>query len=261
MHAPRGELIEELRRKLEGGARPDVITLAGSGEPTLHLDLEAIVADAKGLAAAPVAVLTNGSLLFDKDVRAACARADMVLPSLDAGDEAAYRQINRPHESLSLTRVVDGLVAFRKEFAGPIWLEVFFVQGLNTDDAEVQKIRALVDRIQPDKVHLNTAVRPTAEAFASRVPEGRMQGMCAALGSAAEVVADYSRVHDAPDFQGQKEDVLGMLQRRPCSLPDIASGLGMHLNQVLKFVTSLKAEGAIREERRGDVLYYVATGE
>ena len=184
----------------------------------------------------------------------------MALPSLDAGDEAAYQRINRPHESLAFAQVVQGLVAFREDFAKPIWLEIFFVEGLNTDDAQVEKMRQIVGEIGPDKVHLNTAVRPTAEAMAARVPKSRMQQIADALGANAEVVADYSRVHDAPEFQGQRADVLDMLKRRPCSLSDIASGLGMHQNQVVKFVTALKTDGSIREERRNDVLYYVATG-
>jgi len=253
-------VVDEVRRKLERGASPDVITLAGSGEPTLHLELGEIIADIKQFTSVPIAVLTNGSLLHDPGVRAACCAADLVLPSLDAGDEDTFRQINRPHELLSLDSLVEGLVAFRSEFGGQIWLEVFFLAGLNTEPDQIQKIRALVDRIRPDKVHLNTAVRPTAEVFATRVPEPQLQEMADQLGPNAEVVADYSHVHDESEFKAQRDDVLDMLKRRPCSLDDIASGLGMHPSHVLKFIEELTARNAISEDRRGDMVYYVARG-
>jgi len=260
LYAPRAELVDEVREKLESGAKPDVITMSGSGEPTLHLDLEGIIADIKQFTNIPVVVLTNGSMLYEPDVRRACACADIIVPSLDAGDDAAYQAINRPHESLAFDKVVDGLVAFRKEFAKPIWLEVFFVEGINTDDAHVRKMRALVDRIGPDKVQLNTAVRPTAEEFAVRVDEERLKAICAGMGPRAEVVADFRHVHEGEEFKAQRADVLDMLKRRPCSVEDVASGLGMHRHHVIKFVAELKTRGEIREERRGDVLYYSAAG-
>ena len=172
--APRAEAIKELRNRLQEGAEADVITLAGSGEPTLHAELGAVIDDIKAISDLPVAVLTNGSLLFDRGVRADCAKADLVLPSLDAGDEATFQAVNRPEPSLTLARVADGLVAFRREFDGPIWLEVFLVEGVNASREQVRKIGEWVETIRPDKVHLNTAVRPTAETAVCRVPEGRM---------------------------------------------------------------------------------------
>lgn len=260
VHVPRARVVEEVRCKLEGGASPDVITLAGSGEPTLHVELGEIISDIKQFTSVPVVVLTNGSLFHDRGVRSACCKADIVLPSLDAGDEDTYRQINRPHESVSFDTLVEGLVAFRKEFSGQIWLEVFFLEGINTDADQVQRIRAIVDRIQPDKVHLNTAVRPTAEACATRVSEPQLREIANQLGPNAEVVADYSHVHDQSEFKAQRNDVLDMLKRRPCSLDDIASGLGMHPNHVLKFIEELTGNSSIREENRDGVRYYVATG-
>ena len=136
---------------------------------------------------------------------------------------------------------------------------MFLVDGINTTLEHVQKIRRLIARIRPDNVHLNTAVRPTAEASAVRVPETRMQQIAAAIGPRAEVVADYAHVHDQPEFQAQRDDVLEMLARRPCTVDDVASGLSMHPNHVLKFIEELTAQGRIREARRGNQAYYVAT--
>ncbi len=255
---PHEPLLDALRAKLEHGPRPDIITLSGSGEPTLDADFGAFIAEVKRFTDIPVAVLTNGSLLYDPAVRADCARADLVLPSLDAGDEDVYQRINRPHEALPFQKVVDGLAAFREEFAGDIWLEVFFIEGLNTDAEQVDKIRSWTERIRPDKVHLNTAVRPTAEASAVRVAQDRLESIAERLGPRAEVIADFSHVHEQADFQAQRDDVLAMLQRRPCSLDDIASGLGLHRNHVLKFIEELEEKQLIQQQRRGDVIYYLA---
>ena len=244
-------IVAEVREKLRSAPRPDYITLAGSGEPTLHAELGAIIEGIRGVTDVPVAVLTNGSLLYDPEVRRACARADLVLPSLDAGDEEVFRKINRPAPGLTLERIVAGMAAFRKEYHGAIWLEVFLVGGVNTDPTHVRKIRALVERIRPDRVHLNTAVRPTAEPEVKPVSEAELADLCKLLGPHAEVIADFQHVHEAPEFAAKAEEVLALIRRRPVTTEEIAAGLGIHVNEAAKYVTEILAKGVVTKERRG----------
>ena len=258
-YVPTHEVIAQVREKLDRGAQPDYITLSGSGEPCLHKDLGRIIAELKRLSDVPVAVLTNGALMWEPDVRRACAKADLLLPSLDAGDDAMFRHINRPCRELTLDRVVDGLVQLREEYTGPIWLEVLLLRGVNAIDNELLKIKALADRIRPDRIQLNTAVRPTAEEYAETVTKQEMKRQCQLLGPTAEVIADYSALEGEKDFEATEDELLAMLRRRPCTLDDVAAGLAIHRSEATKYVEDLSAKGLIAGQWRGDEQYFAVT--
>src|SRR4030042_7030693 len=148
------EVIAELKTKLL--AKPDYITLSGSGEPTLFDGCGRLIEKIKQITNIPVAVITNGSLLFMPEVRKELLAADVVMPSLDAGDEETFKKINRPCSRITFDKMLQGLIDFRKEFKGKYWLEVFLVAGLNDSDEQIDKIAACIEKIQPDKVQLNT---------------------------------------------------------------------------------------------------------
>jgi len=236
----------------------DFITISGSGEPTLNAGLGQLIEGIKKITNIPVAVLTNGTLLIDKSVRADCARADVVIPSLDAGDEQTFRKVNRPHKDISIENLIVGLCAFRNEFAGQIWLEVFFVEGLNTDAEQIGKIKDAIELIRPDKVQLNTAVRPTAEASVERVDAEKLQYIAEELGEKCEVVADFSRQRFTGGIERKAEDVLSMLKRRPCSLNDICSGLGIGRNEALKYISHFQQQGVIDSEEKDGIIFFKA---
>ncbi|MDH4070956.1 MAG: radical SAM protein [Ignavibacteria bacterium] len=144
----------------------DHLTLSASGEPTLNSKLGEIIAGIRGISAIPVAILTNGVLLHRDDVRWSLMDADVVLPSLDAVSEPVFRLVNRPHAHLSAGDLIDGLTAFRSEYTGQIWLEILIVRGFNDFSEELEKLAKAVERIQPDRIHLNTVVRTPVERFA-----------------------------------------------------------------------------------------------
>jgi wyosine [tRNA(Phe)-imidazoG37] synthetase (radical SAM superfamily) len=251
-------VIEQLRDALAGGDRPDSVTLAGSGEPTLHSRIGEVIATAKRLTTVPVTLLTNGSLFDLADVRSACAQADRVVPSLDAGSEQVFQRINRPVAGLTLARHVDGLVAFRSEFRGQLWLEVMLVDGINATDDEVARMRLLADRIRPDRIQLNTVIRPPTEDIARAIDPERMDEICRLMGPRAEMIADYEARHMPGGAACRRDDVLATLERRPCTVDDVAAGLGIHRNEVIKHLTSLLNAGSIARRRRGDDEYYEA---
>ncbi len=255
-YLPAGPILKELERKIAAGLEADFITMAGSGEPTLNSDLGVLIDGTKAMTDIPVTVLTNGTLLYRPDVRADCAKADVVLPSLDAGDEVTFQKMNRPHKDINIEMLVDGISTFRKEFDGQLWLEVFVVAPLNTDSEQVVKIGKYIERIQPDKIHLNTAVRPTAEPNIERLDISTLEAISAKLGPTCEIICDFSQIKESKAVNAGTQDVLAMLKRRPCSVEDISSGLGIHVNEVLKYITSLQNKGIIRcEQRNGHAVF------
>ncbi len=250
-------VLEELKRKL--GCRPDYITLSGSGEPTLHSRLGEIIEHIQAMSDVPVAVLTNGSLLWQKEVRQEVALADVVLPSLDAGDAFKFAFINRPHPDLTFEQMVEGLIAFRGEFTGQYWLEVFLLGGYTAMEADVKKIAAWVRRIRPDRVQLNTVARPPAEEFALSVAPEELARLAGRFSPRAEVVAEQPSRLNHKSRKLDARAVLDLLRRRPCTAGDVARGLGVNRLEILKRLEPLVARGEIETSRHEGEVYYRAS--
>ena len=257
-YAPVGPVLAELKERLAERVKPDFITISGSGEPTLNSKLGEIIDGIRKITDIPIAILTNGTLLCREDVRKDCAKADVVMPSLDAGDDECFRKINRPHKDISIESLIEGLCEFRREFAGQIWLEVFFVEGLNTDAGQIAKIKTAIEQIRPDKVQLNTAVRPTAEPEIKRVTAENLQNITAQLGENCEVIADFSPQRHRKHLEGKAEYVLSILKRRPCSLDDICAGLGIRQDEALKWIDHFQKQGIVRTYTKDGIVFFKA---
>jgi wyosine [tRNA(Phe)-imidazoG37] synthetase (radical SAM superfamily) len=248
------EVVAQVRDRL--GSRPDVIALAGSGEPTLHAGIGEVIAGIKSLTDVPLAVITNGSLLSRRSVRQSLAPADIVLPSLDATDAASYEAVNRPHPNLRFRELVDGMASFRGRFAGQIWLEVMLLDGPTSTDEQVERLAAWATRIRPDRIQLNTVVRPPAESSARPVSADRLVAVAAAFTPRAEVIAGAPSLQ--PDLEATTADVLSVVSRRPCTAADVATGLGIHVNAALKALTVLVERGDVVRRMHAGGSFYAA---
>jgi len=261
-YVPLDELVDEVRRKLAAGVEADYITLAGSGEPTLYSRLGELIDAIKAMASIPVALLTNGSLFWISEVREEAAKADLVIPSLDAGDDAAFRRVNQACPEIGFDRMVEGLADFRAMYPRPIWLEVFLLKGITDGYDELGGLIVAISRIRPDKVQLNTVARPTPGFDVAPVAPADLEHFAREIerhtGCPAEVVA-----HSAPANPGHStatpEDVLGLVRRHPCSLRNLAEGLGIGEERARRLLDELLAQGAITEEFRDAEACYLAT--
>lgn len=161
---PRENILAEIIKRGQVTS-PDYVTFVGDGEPTLSADLGWLIEQTREYLQLPVAVITNGSLLFREDVRSALKHADVVMPTLDAGNEKTFRAVNRPHRSIIFDTMFHGLVDFRHDYSGHIWLEVMLVKGVNDSEDELRSIAEAVDIIAPDRVYIVTPIRPPAESW------------------------------------------------------------------------------------------------
>ena len=240
-------IIQEVRDYFQQAhITPDFITLAGSGEPTLNAEMKKIITVIKQTSDIPVAVLTNGALLHQAEVRQALAEADVVLPSLDAAREETFRRINRPAPGLTLAMVLSGLKDFRREYRGQIWLEVMLLKGINDGEAELQALKREIAALAPDKVQLNTAVRPVADAGAQPLNREEMEAIAAYLGEGVEIIAASDRSSPGAPA-GTDRTLVDMLARRPMTARDLAQALGMTMPQVEKRLHRLQAAGLISQ--------------
>jgi len=253
---PCDSIVDQVKAKLE--SKPDYIALSGSGEPTLHSKIGEVISQIKAITDIPVAVLTNGSLLWSPEVRRSLTAADLVLPSLDAGSDRLFRYANRPHPDIHFGQMLDGLVKFRNEYPGKYWLEVLLLSGVTTVEVQIRLLAHYIKLIGPDKVQVNIVSRPPAEDFAMAVPPERLREAASQLSEKAEIIVANPGVHEQCETSARLQDVLVLLRRRPCSVDDIALGLGLHRNAVLKYVEQLCSQRQARLEYTAQGQFYKA---
>lgn len=254
-YVPFNEIIAEIKEWYSNGGTADFITLAGSGEPTLNSRLGDIITEIKKITEIPVCILTNGTLFFREDVREEAALADLVIPSLDAPNEEIFEKINRPADELDFEKYISGLIEFSENYTGKLWLEIFIVPKINDDEKSVAQLVKISEKIKLDKIQLNTAVRPTAERNVFAETEEKMREIAKMFSKPVEVVASFNKNAVVND-SGTKDKVFELLSRRPCTVEDIASGLGIKPADARQFVIHLLEEGKInKSEREGKEFY------
>ena len=178
------------------------------------------------------------------------------MPSLDAPDAERFDFINRPYPDLTFERIVYGLETFRRQYTGKYWLEVMLLGGYTSLPAQVRQFATLTRRIRPDKVQLNTAVRPPAEEYAMAVPPERLAELARFFTPVAEVIAAYHRRDTQADSNTSTPAILELLRRRPCTEEDLASGLAMRPIELAKHLEVLEAAGRVASQRHGGLVYY-----
>jgi wyosine [tRNA(Phe)-imidazoG37] synthetase (radical SAM superfamily) len=260
-YVPTSDVLAELKDFLSSQPTPDYITLSGAGEPTLHARLGDIVQGVKKLTRVPLAVITNGSLLWEPTVRDALRDADVVLPSLDAGNARLFDYIDRPVDGISFEQMLCGLVRFRESFRNAIWLEVLLLAGVTSGESEVREIADWARRIRPDRVQLNTVVRPPAESFALPVPHEQLELLATLFDPRAEIIADYSGPSQEIKLSPDSGRILELIGRRPCSLHEIAATLGLRVIETSKLVERLSSQNMIAERRFGNDTFFVCVHE
>lgn len=220
-YIPRQEILDELRETLAAHRPGDIdwITFVGSGEPALHSGLGWLIRKVKSLSDLRVAVITNGSLLYQPEVRAELAAADAVLPSFDAGNPRLFRKINRPWPKLTFDLFQEGMIAFRREYAGQLWVEVMLVKDLNDTVESLQEITVALKRIRPDQLHLLLPTRPPAEIWVKPSDQSGIQRALDILGTVARVIVPASnsniKITSVANGDNLEQAILGIVTRHP----------------------------------------------
>ncbi|MFQ5721782.1 MAG: radical SAM protein [Candidatus Aminicenantales bacterium] len=255
-YIPSSEIITQIENTLSSGQRIDYITFSGSGEPTLNSKIGMLIRKIKKMTEIPVAVLTNSSLLYLKSVRLSLEAADLVVPSLDAASQKIFSYVNRPYPSLRIEKIIESLKLFRHQFKGSIWLEVMLVKGVNDSEDHLKKLKKAIETINPDKVQLNTVIRPPAENFAAALSLKEMEKIKKAIGRPCEIIANFNKTEQKPPAENLEEAILAIIQRRPVTLSDISASLGKHQNEIIKYLNWLLEEGKVKVISHQGLKYY-----
>lgn len=245
-YIPREEVVTQFRQALASHEPGEIdwVTFVGSGEPTLHSSIGWLIRRIKALTDLPVAVITNGALLYQPTVREELAAADAVLPTLDAGTPELYRRINRPHPEATYERLVEGLAAFRRQYEGRLWLEVMLVRGLNDTAEALKDIAAVLRRIHPDQIHINLPTRPPVETWVQPPDEEGLMRARAILGDVAQVIHSVEGTFDLGGYDSLVDAVIGIITRHPMLEEELVHTLERWApGDVKKTLAALEASG------------------
>lgn len=261
---PIDQVMADVRHALATGPRPDVLTLAGSGEPTLYGSLAELNERLRAELDIPLLLITNGGTLWHPDVDRAALRTDILAPSIDAGDERTWRRLNRPHPAVSWDQMLRGLREVTHAHSGEVRVEVMLVRKVNDDEPSLRAIAEVLRTLRADRIDVNTPVRPSLpERGAMPCDEQTLQLALSLFGPKAAPIGRFQRRDLEPrerPWTDTDKDVREMLLRRPCTAEDIRSSLGLHAHEVAKVLDRLVQEGLI-DIRPGDggTYYHAST--
>jgi len=250
------DILREIEEVLREGKRIDYITFSGSGEPTLNSEIRRMISRIKELTSIPLAILTNGTLLYRPRIREDLMEADLVIPSLDTVTQEIFEMVNRPHPSLKIEKVITGIDSFSQEFNGKVWLEIMVVKGINDSLEEIEKAAQVIKQMNLEKIQLNTVVRPPAEEFARPLTADDLNNIKTVLGKKCEIIAEFKRATQKAYKRDVEKRILSMVKRRPVTLVDISHSLGLHRNEIIKYVETLEKKHQIRTKVHSGERYY-----
>lgn len=255
------EIVAQVKSSLAAHPPGDIdwVTFVGSGEPALHTSLGRMIREVKILTELPVAVITNGSLLYLPEIRKELAEADAVMPSLDAGTPELYRKINRPHPDITFERLLNGLVAFRHEYTGRLWIETMLLHELNDTEPALADLAGALRRIEPDEVHINLPVRPPAETWVRPPNEKRLMQALEILGYTAHIVPPAEGTFDLSGDESVVDAIVGVITRHPMRQKELEEALSKWTpGQVGQALAELEASGRAKVVERNGIRYWSA---
>ena len=242
------EVIDELKHFMSNKPKIDYIAFSGSGEPTLNSKIGDVLKFIKEkYPKVKTAILTNGTLLYDEQLREELMGADVILPSLDAASRDVFRKIDRPNKKLNIEIYIQGLVNLRKEYKGKIWLEVFLLKGYNDNKEELELLKEAILKIKPDIIQLNTLDRPGTKHDLIPLTKEEMQAIIDFWELPnVEIIASPDERSSIESYSGDIEKaILETIARRPCTLDDLHNFLGIHINEINKYLGKLEAGNII----------------
>jgi len=255
-YSPAEEILKAVKDELKKDNYIDYLTFSGSGEPTLNSKIGYLINELKKITTIPVAVLTNGSLLFIPDVRTDLLKADVVLPTLCAATQEIFQKIHRAHSAITIESITDGLIKFRTEYRGKIWLEVVAIKGINDSPDEIKKLNKIIKKINPDKIQLNTVVRPPCEKWALPLSIDELQKIQRVFGKKCEIIADFKPQKGTGYKIDIEKTVYDIVRRRPVTIDDIISVTGIHKIELIKYLDQLIRKKKIKLTEHSGKRYY-----
>ncbi|GAB4296305.1 MAG: radical SAM protein [Marinilabiliales bacterium] len=258
-YVPYDKIISELNHYFTTNPDPDYFTFSGSGEPTLNNRIGDVITFLKNKKPdIPVAVLTNGTLLHDMNVRQSLKKSDLVMPSLDAATKETFNKINRPAKEIDFNKYINGLIDFSKKFTGKIWLEIFILPGYNDDEKELEELKKTVLKINPDLIQLNSLDRPGVLENLVKAPDELLLKIKDSWGMDNIQIISSSTNRKKMKFYNSdiENSILQIISRRPCTLEDLSTVLNKNVLEIKKYLDIMQTENKITCEKQFRGVFY-----
>ena len=256
---PLSNVLAELEIYLDTEPELDFVTFSGAGEPTLYSEIGSVISFIKeNYPQYKVALLTNGMLLSDQKTFNDVKSVDLIVPSLDAADEATFQKINRPSDKFDFSLLIDSFQRFHKLSDAEFILEIFIVPGLNDTTDALSGFADAIEYINPDKVQLNSLDRPGTEAWVPKVTEEAMQKVKQALKGSVpiEIVGKFTHseaaklAEEGSEYKNIDKKILDLIARRPATVDDFKASTGYSEATIRKVLKRMIKKHLIISEKR-----------
>lgn len=237
------DVINELNEYLSSKPNLDYITFSGSGEPTLHSGIGKIISFLKSYYPEyRICVLTNSTLLHLKEVRDEIISADVIVPSLDAMTDDSLHKILRPHDSVTIGNILNGISSLYCEFSGKIIIEYFVIPGVNDSNEEIDLLKRYLMTIDSAVVQLNYLSRPGAE---KNVPKASYDQLKLIAGRLSPV--NVQIIDSAIDNLNDKEIEKAVFDKISTysTTDDLSLTFGLRKSDMIKILKRLEDSGLV----------------
>ncbi len=241
------KILQELDTFLKDNPTLDYITFSGAGEPTLNSEIDTFISFIKSkYPQYKIALITNSSLLNNKDVLNKISKIDLIVPSIDAGDKITMDKINRPHEKITWEVIYKGIELLAKNFKGKIWLEIFIIDKINHQPKQLEKIKQLIHQISPNKVQINSLDRPGTETNIKKANRSNLESIVEYFNyPKCEIISKN-------DFIDRKIDkntlsIIDLIKKRPCTVSEISTILNLNISIVEEKLQQYKKDNCVSE--------------
>ncbi|MCF2144530.1 MAG: radical SAM protein [Candidatus Heimdallarchaeota archaeon] len=253
---PKEDIFAEIKEAVSSTEKIDYITFVGEGEPTLYKSLGWLIAETKKLTTIPIAVITNGSLLYLPEVRKDLLKADVVLPTLDAVDQALFRKVNRPRRELVIDKIIQGMMDFRAEYSGEIWMEVMLVKGLNDSEETIQELKTVLDKLRSERVYVNVPIRPPAEKWVEIPDKEVVLRICKTLGATNLAFYESTTGFTIQSQEEIEEEILKITTRHPLREDQILHLTAMPTEKIRKLLETMVKQEKLKKMLYNEQVFY-----
>lgn len=263
------EVIKELDDFISKNPKLDYITFSGAGEPLVYSKIGELINYIKNkYPQYKLALITNSSHLSRSDIQDELLKLDMIMPSLDAVDQEIFEKINRPHKDIKIKDIITNLIEFNKHFPGEMWLEIFFVPGLNDFPEELTRMRDIIRLINPERVQLNALDRPGTEAWVVQEDQEKLESIKSFFEAdlpdsvLVEIIKKVNKklYDENPTSLEVEEKIISTIRRRPCTSQDMSQMLNVHINAINKVLHKLIEEKRIEGIHQERGIFYKFIG-
>lgn len=246
------EIISELKEALAKYPELDVITFTANGEPTLYPYLDELVDEVDKIKnSVKTLILSNGSTIHVKNIAKTLEKIDIVKLSLDCVSPQCFKKIDRPLKGIEIEKIIDGMIAFRKNYHKQFVLEILVVEGINDKEEEFYAIKEALKYIQPDRIDVGTIDRPPAYKVKG-VSIERIQELAHILeGFPVSIAYKKDYANSLRDFS--KDEIKELLSKRPQSSEDVRVSFSKKAKDILQ--TMLEIQEVVEQEIAGVVFY------